>query len=185
MTDHTLTDRWLRRLKNNPVVAALIVIGISVAAILSFWDHLPTGLRDWVGDMFHSRPESTQTQPSMGWVFAGYADKNNELRWASPARIRLVHASGAGDHPHMFRAGDVVQPLQPVPQVIADYRTAGTLHQMDAPWTITEVIRKSEDWTGRTYPAGKDLEVLDVSVSQLPDADWAVWLRVAPSEQSD
>jgi hypothetical protein len=33
----------LRRLKNNPVIVILVVVGIVVAAISSFWDSLPLG----------------------------------------------------------------------------------------------------------------------------------------------
>jgi len=179
MAQPTLTDRWLRRLKNNPVIAAIIVVGVCVAAVLTFWREIPREWRDWISDWFVSR-DASDPQPDMGWVFAGYADHSNELRWASPARVRLVAPSGGADRPHIFRTGDVVQPLEPVHQVIADYRTAGTLHQMEPPWMITEEIRKSEDWTGRVYDPATRLEVLDVSVSQIPDHDWAVWIRVRP-----
>jgi hypothetical protein len=179
MAQSTLTDRWLRRMKNNPFVAGIIILGISLAAIFTFWNQLPRPLRDWVGDHFVSRNPS-DALPDMGWVFAGYADNQNELRWASPARVRLVEQSGGAGRPHIFRTGDIVQPLEPVHQVIADYRTAGVLHQLDAPWTVTEEIRKREDWTGRVYDIDTRLEVLDVSVSQIPDHDWAVWIRVKP-----
>ncbi|RYE37945.1 MAG: hypothetical protein EOP21_13065 [Hyphomicrobiales bacterium] len=180
MAEPTLTDRWLTRLKNNPIVAVLIISGISLAAVFSFWGQLPPGVREWAGGRLAPSSEESSA-PEMGWVFAGYADKANELVWASPARIRLVNASGGSDRPHMFRVGDVVQPIEPVHQVIANYRTAGTLHQMTPPWEITEVIRTKEDWTGRIYGTDIQLEVLDVTVSQLPDSDWAIWLRVKPT----
>ena len=180
--DKTLTDRWLNRLKNSPIIAALIVAGVSLAAIFTFWNQVPRSIRDWVGDRLHLRSE-TSTAPEMGWVFAGYTDSTDEFRWSSPARVRLVSASGGNNRPHIFRAGDVVQPIEPVSQVIADYRTAGVLHQMEPPWTITEVIRKQEDWTGRVYDTQTRLEVLDVSISQIPDSDWAVWIRVRPIER--
>lgn len=183
MADDTLTDRWLRRLKNNPVVASAIVIGISVAGVFTFWSQVPREVRDWFADRLPSQGE-TAGIPAMGWVFAGYTDQNNEFRWASPARVKLIQASGATDREHIFRTGDVVRPLEPVQQVIADYRTAGTLHQMKPPWMVTEEIRKKEDWTGRIYDTSMDLEVLDVSVSQYPDHDFAVWLRVQPMERN-
>ena len=183
MTEETLTDGWLKRLKNNPIIAVLIIAGVGLAAIFSFWNQLPRGLRDWVSDHISSSSGQVES-PNMGWVFAGYADKDNELRWASPARIRLSQQSGGADRPHIFRVGDIVQPIEQVHQVIADFRTAGLLHQMESPVYITEEIRKKEDWTGRVYDVGTDLEVLDVSVSQVPGLDWAVWLRVTPMDDS-
>jgi hypothetical protein len=184
MADDTLTDRWLRRLKNNPVVAAAIVLGVTLAGLFTFWSQVPREVRDWFGDRLPSKGETVEA-PAMGWAFAGYVDRNDEFRWASPARVRLVEASGATDREHIFRVGDVVRPLEPVHQVIADYRTAGTLHQMEAPWMVTEEIRKKEDWTGRVYDTRTDLEVLDVSVSQYPGLDFAVWLRVQPIDRDE
>jgi hypothetical protein len=51
----TLTDQWLRRLRNNPIVAALLVVGISIIALSTFWHALPGQIQKIV-DGFFSGP---------------------------------------------------------------------------------------------------------------------------------
>jgi hypothetical protein len=183
MTENTtLVDRWLTRLKNNPFIAVIILAGICISALSVFWDSLPRDWRDWLSSHIPGQERnSLPSTPESGWVFAGYVDKGNELQWASEPRLRLMKPSGGNDRPHIFRVGDIVRPLKSIPQVIADYRTHGTQNQLIPPWRIVEEIQKSEDFTGRHYGPDADLEVMDVTVSQLPDHDFAVWLRVSPT----
>jgi len=177
----TLVDRLLRRLKNNPLIALLIVLGITVSATGAAWNNLPRSWRDWIGDHSATRqPVAAPLYPENGWVFAGYVDASDQFRWSSEQRIKIMRPSNGGERPHIIRVGDVVQPLRPIPQVIVDFHTHGTQNQLTPPWQITEIIRKSEDFTGRTYAPDEQLEVMDVSVSQLPGQDYAVWLRVNP-----
>jgi hypothetical protein len=114
-------------------------------------------------------------------VFAGYLDKANPSVWstAEGPRLRIERASAALERPYPFREGDIVRPFRDLPQVIADYRTLGVLHQMDAPWTVTEVIRKSEDYTGGILSPLELYSVMDVAVSASEGRDAAVWLRVS------
>ncbi|PTS73657.1 hypothetical protein DBR17_18045 [Sphingomonas sp. HMWF008] len=174
----TRTDRLIGQLKDNPVVAASIVAGLAISAIASFWTGLPQSLRDTVVGVFVTRPKVSY--PEGGWVFAGYADKDDHLSWATEQRVALVRPSRGRDRPLIFRVGDIVQPRRPVPQVIADYRTKGTTEQLTAPWQVKEVIHKADDYTGRIYTPSEQLEVMDVTESQIPGQDYAVWLRVAP-----
>ncbi|SRR5260221_14377649 len=178
----TLVDRLLRRLKNNPVIAILIICGITLSGASAFWERLPRSWRDWTQEHLPTRHDAARPNlPENGWVFAGYLDKGNLSVWSTDERVRIVRVSKAVDRPYPIRIGDVVRPLRPLPQVIVDYRTLGTQNQLTAPWKLTEVIRKSEDFTGKLLTPDTDYEVLDVAVSQLPDHDYAVWLRVAPS----
>ena len=180
-SDMTLVDRILRRLKNNPLVAGIIVFGIIVSASGAFWDRLPRPWRDWLVDQ-RPGPEVAPrpNYPENGWVFAGYVDKDDPQQWSSEQRVVLTRRSAGRDRPDIIRAGDVVRPLRPIPQVIADYRARGAEHQLVSPVEIVEVIHKAEDFTGLIYTPDTELEVMDVSVSQLPGRDYAVWLRVAP-----
>jgi hypothetical protein len=39
-SDLSLTDKWLRRLRNNPIIAVLCVFGICVIGVSTFWNSL-------------------------------------------------------------------------------------------------------------------------------------------------
>ena len=175
----TLLDQWIRKGKNNPLIAGLILILTAILFVLPFWDRLPRSFRDWFSTAIPVLHSGTVLFPDTGWVFAGYVDRADELTWASDQRVTLIKPSAAGQREHVFRNGDIIQPLKPVPQVIVDYRTRNTQNQLTPPWQVTEVIRKADDFTGQVYGTETRLEVMDVSVSQLPDQDFAVWLRVS------
>ena len=60
LSDETLTDRWIRRLKNNPVVAFVVVAGFCMAAIFAFWNQLPPELRSRAGGWFSDVTRTAQ-----------------------------------------------------------------------------------------------------------------------------
>jgi hypothetical protein len=43
-----LADRWLKRVKSNPLIAALIVLGTVVAAVIAFWQMAADFYERWV-----------------------------------------------------------------------------------------------------------------------------------------
>lgn len=45
----TLVERWKRKLQDNPVVAAVIILGIAVAGIAAVYDALPDEFKAWLG----------------------------------------------------------------------------------------------------------------------------------------
>ena len=179
----TLADRIMMRLKNNPIFAGIVVFGLITSGIGAFWTSLPLSWRDWIVNNTSSPGHGPATDgPEIGWVFAGYVDKDNPKNWATDQRVELVRQSRAVDRPAIIRTGDIVRPIRLVPLVIADYRVHGTKNQLVPPWKIVEEIRKADDFTGRQYGNEDELEVRDVSVSQLPGHDFAVWLRVSPTK---
>lgn len=173
--DETLVDRWLRRLKNSPVVAVLIVAGVVVSAVAAFWQGLPASWKDSVSASA-ARPSAG---PDNGWLFAGYLDPATERLWASPPHVRVVRPSGAPDRSYPIRIGDVVTPTSPRRQVIVGFQSSGTEHVLTPPVELREVIQ-AEDYTGRVLRPGEQFEVADVEVSRIPGGDPSVWLRLVP-----
>jgi hypothetical protein len=174
--DDTLVDRHLRRLKNNPLIATIVVAAIAVSSVLAFWNSLPV---EWQ-DKLWPAAQATPQRPDNGWLFAGYLDAGSARLWASAPRAKVVRKSGAPDRPYPIRKGDVVTPTSARPQVIVGFRTSGTENVLTPPPQLVEVISAERDYTGRMLKPGELFEVADVEVSSVPGSDWSVWLRLVP-----
>lgn len=175
----TRVDQIWRAIKNNRLAAVVIVGATVVVAVRETYTALPDSIREFAERRLAGEAGNAR-HPQTGWVFVGYLDKDNPTQWAEAEgpRVKLEKVSPGIDRPHPFREGDIVRPFRDLPQVIADYRTKGTMHQFAPPWHVTEVIRKSEDYTGALISPKETYSVMEVSVSALSGHDAAVWLRV-------
>jgi Flp pilus assembly secretin CpaC len=84
----TVTDIWLRRIKNNPIIAAFIVLGMVVIAANTLWHSLPEPAQHYLT----SAPNKIRT-------------------WSSKSEKYKLDASGpTGDHFLLPDEGIAIQP---------------------------------------------------------------------------
>src|SRR6266566_3446592 len=96
----SLLDEWIRRIKNNPILAIVLLVGIGVGAVASFTDSLKS-LTDLIRTpaptirSFQSRPEEIKAGDvaSIEWAVDG-ADSvviDNEIGVVAPNGSRQVN----------------------------------------------------------------------------------------------
>lgn len=176
--DASLADRWLKGLKNNPVVAAFIVLAACASGILAFYSQLPAPVQSIVTDALPHK-DATATN---GWAWAGYLDKHDTQAWATGPFVTLVRKSGGLQREYPLRSGDIVSPNKDLPQVIVDYRTRKNDNVLVAPSSRRAAIQPADDYTGAKFKAGNSYLVADVAVNAFRDHDFVVWLRLIPEK---
>ena len=171
--DATLVDRWMRRLKNNPIIAVIILIATIAAAAGGVYKELPTEWTAGFARLFDRTPRATE-----GWANVGTLDPSDRHRW-SHVDIDVVEMSGGSARPYPVRAGDIVRPRIGLRQWIVGYAEHGTRDILIAP-TLDDYRTAKQNLTGATYAAGEKFEVAEVSVMSVSGQDDIVWLRLIP-----
>lgn len=171
--DTTLVDRWTRRLKNNPVVAAIIMVAVALGAIGSFYKEFPSSWTAGIVALFDRTPRATE-----GWADAGTLDPSDHHRW-SRVYVEIDEQSGGSARPYPVRAGDVIKPRIDIPEWIVGYAERGTQDVLIAP-KLENYKAPAKNTTGAKYAAGVKYEVVEVSVMPVLGQDDVVWLRLIP-----
>ena len=113
--DATLAERWLNAIKNNAIVAALIVVGVCVSGVATVYKALP----DQVQEALIRLLPLGEAKASNGWAWAGYLDKDNVQAWAMGPFVTVLKRSEAAERRYPLRIGDVCDAHQGHP---AGYR---------------------------------------------------------------
>ncbi|TBD89784.1 hypothetical protein [Rhizobium ruizarguesonis] len=174
----TRVDLWLRWLKNNPITSVIIVAAISIGAAGSFYKSLPD---EWKCVKCLIWPSTKYVGlPNNGWVYVGYLQKGDVKHWAQPSKVDIVTMSDAPDRNYPIRAGDIVRPKMPLPQVIIGFADTKEENVLRPPPELVGVIDPKKDYTGRILDTKTSYLVNDVSVAAFPDHDAVMWLRLTP-----
>jgi len=171
--DTTLVDRWTQHLKNNRVVATIIMVAVVLGAIGSFYKEIPSS---WIAEivaLFDRTPHATE-----GWADAGTLDPSDHHRW-SRAYVEIDEQSGGSARPYPVRAGDVIKPRIDIPEWIVGYAERGTQDVLIAP-KLEDYKTPARNTTGAKYVAGAKYEVAEVCVMPVLGQDDVVWLRLIP-----
>lgn len=172
----SLADRWLRAIKNNPIIAAVIVAAGIIGSTASFYSALPASWVKYIAIILHL---DLDQRPTNGWAFVGYLDQNDLNSFATPVKIEMVTASPA-TRQFPFRIGDVIRALSDMPQVIVDHRDHGTANVLIEPPRLRNEIIPASDYTGLKFQKGQEYEIADVKVAAYPMQDAAMWVRLVP-----
>ncbi|MBN8899851.1 MAG: hypothetical protein J0H19_25550 [Rhodospirillales bacterium] len=175
----TLVARWLEALQNNPVIAAVVVVGTCIGATVPVYSALPELLRQKIVD---SLPFTRESKATNGWAFAGYLDKDHPSVWATGPFVDMVKLSAASERRYPIRIGDVVSPNKRISQTVVDFRTKKFENVLVPPPQMRSVIRPEDDYTGAKFEKNRKYTVADVEVASFPGHDAVVWLRLTPAE---
>ena len=176
--DMPLADRWLKALKNNPFIAALLVVGVCITGAVTFYKALP----DQVQAALISLLPFGDTKTSNGWAWAGTLDKDNVQTWAIGPFVTIIRMSDAAGRGNPLKSGDVVTPKMDIPQTIIDFKTRKNDNVLIAPTRLRTVIHPDSDYTGMKFKAGQKYTVVDVVVASVPDSNPVVWLRLITAD---
>jgi len=173
----TRVDRAIRWLKNNPIVAPVIIAGICLTAIGATLNSIPEPLKNYVFSVF------SFNKVNSGWVFLGYLNSNDMVYWDEGPYATLVGTSPP-DPTRPFRPGNVIVLNHDRELIIVNFKDEGTKEFYSAPGSVHAKLHAS-DHTGSIVKAGTELLVRDVWIGHFPGADYVVWARVTPTNTVD
>ena len=173
--EETRVERWDRALRNNPITAAIILLGVIVVGTSAVFRALPDGAQTYIVSLVSPTPHV-----SNGWAYVGMLDKADNNVWASTPKIEVVHQSGASDRVYPVRIGDRVRIKKAIPQVIVDFKGLKDQNVLVKPTTLRGAIDPARDYTGLSYPVDAEYEVMDLDVNGYPGQDRVMWLRLVP-----
>ena len=172
-------DLWLKRLKDNPAVATLIVVATVTAAVVGFWNQVGPSVKSLYQN--EAKPTVTPT-PGLsklpgdtGWIFVGYYSENTGAFIEGPY-VELTNKNLKIRH-HFIEVGDNIRTKRPTKVYIVDFQETGSAKKLVSP-TTKGVISANEE-TGVLLPARTELIVRDVSRGAWPgNPNTAIWVRV-------
>ncbi len=168
-----LSERWLMRLRNMPIVAAIIVLGTGVTYVSGLWGTLPEQMRQYFVSLFQN---SIKLPGDTGWIFVGYYRTDIDNFTEGP-KIEVIK-SAFRVRAQYVEIGDTVRVKTARPVVIPNFRTLGTSQKLASP--VGQGVISNNDMTGITLPAGTELIVRDVSKGAFPgNPSQAIWARIA------
>lgn len=170
----TLVDRLLDRLKNNPLVAIVVVMTVILIGVAQLTDSV-TKIAGVVSSGFHPSVPLPAIPGDSGWLLLGDLDPSGERYVRGP--FFALENSSYPDKALSPRKGELVRLLTERNVVIAGYKTSGLANQLTAPWTLN--VLSEADYTGVKLPKGAVVEVRDVSLGNYPGQPIVVWVRVA------
>jgi hypothetical protein len=171
--DGTLLDRWMKALRDIPIVALAMLTATIVGGVGAFYKELPAEWRAGVAALLDHSPRATE-----GWAMVGSLDPSDPHRW-SRGDVIVVQQSGGLARPYPVREGDIVTPRVDLPEWIVGYAEHGERDRLTAP-TLEDVKSPKRNQTGAKYAAGAQFSVAELRVLASPGQDDMVWLRLVP-----
>lgn len=170
----TLVDRHMEWLKNQPVIAVIVIATLILGGAAQFTDSVSKITSVIPG---FSRPAvSLPPIPGdSGWVLLGDLDSKGAKYLRGP--FYDVEKSNYPDKALTPRKGELVRLTAVRNVIIAGYKGTGLEGQFTAPWTLN--VLSDADYTGVKLPKGAIVEVRDVSLGSYLDQPIVVWVRVA------
>lgn len=176
-TERTLVDRITSRLKNNPVIAMIIVVGIAIGALGTFWKSLPENWTSVVTGVISTKPVDN------GWLFLGYQNHNSRVYWSEGPYADLVSTLDS-DPIDPFPIGSRIRLNHKRELIIVDYGKTGAKLAYVSPPSVHGILSHA-DRTGAILEPGLELTVRDVWIGSFPGHDLAVWVRAVPAGTAD
>jgi len=169
----TLVDGWIARIKNNRVIAVLIVIGIVLSAVMGFWKELPEPITHYMEHLF--RPPLALPGDT-GWIFVGYYNEPTGAFIEGP-KVEIINSTMRARNFYV-ELGDTIRLKNVTKVYMVDYAPdRSTTKKLVSP--IEKGVLSSSDETGVALPAGTELIVRDVSRGAWPgNPNTAIWVRV-------
>lgn len=168
-----LPSQWLTKLRNIPVVAALIVVAAIVTAASGFWVALPEGLKKAVS-AYIDHP--VKLPGETGWIFVGYFLQEDRSFIEGP--YVAIMSSNSRGRTRFVEIGDIVRIIKSPRRVyMVNFKSQGAAKKFVSP--IERGVISDDDQTSVTLPIGAELIVRDVSEGAWPgNPRAAIWARI-------
>jgi hypothetical protein len=176
-TETTRVDRAIRWLKDNPILAPVIVVGICLSAVGAAVNEFPEPFKSDITGIF------SRQKLNSGWIFLGYLNVNDTVYWDEGPYATVV-GTAPEDPTRPFRVGNVIALNHDRELIIINYKNEGAKEFYSPPPAVHGILRAS-DHTGSIVKAGTELLVRDVWIGHFPGADYAVWVRITPAGTAD
>lgn len=171
----TLVDKYVTKLKNHPVIAVVVVVGMAIGGVAQFTDALSkvVVIPPWSAHPAKDRPV---IPGDSGWLLVGDLDPSAVSYVRGP--FYKTEKSSYPTTSVVPRKGELLRLLAERNVIIAGYKTNGLARQFMPPWQLN--ILSDVDYTGVKLPKDSVGEVRDVSLGSFPSQPVVVWVRVAP-----
>lgn len=167
-------DHYIEILKNNPVIAILVVIAFILIGLANVSGAIKT-LRDNNPFTTLAAKDLPPIPGDTGWILVGTMNPKSEYYISDP--LYKTEKSLYPTPALVPRKGELLRLLAERSIIIAGYKTTGLAQQMEPPWRLNYL--SDTDYTGVKLPKDSIVEVRDISLGSFPDQPVVVWVRVA------
>lgn len=167
-------DHYIEILKNNPVIAILVVIAIILIGLANVSGAIKT-LKDNNPFTTLAAKDLPPIPGDSGWILVGTMNPKSEYYISD-----LLYKTEKSLYPApalVPRKGELLRLLAERNIIIAGYKTTGLAQQLEPPWRLNNL--SDTDYTGVKLPKDSIVEVRDISLGSFPDQPVVVWVRVA------
>lgn len=171
----SLTDIYIEKLKNRPVIAVVLIAVAVVVGLAQLTDAI-SKLKTALPEVFRPAVALPTIPGDSGWLLLGDLDPDGKRYVRGP--LYETEKSAYPDKSLTPRKGELLRLSAERNVVIAGYKNTGLAQKFTPPWQLNAL--SDPDYTGVKLPRGSVVEVRDVSLGRFPGQPIVVWARVAP-----
>lgn len=175
-----LAAKWLKKFRNNPIVAVAIFFGLIVTGLGAFWNSLPEGFKAAASAPFTNRPIDLPGET--GWIFVGYYRQEDGVFIEGP-KVEVIN-SNMRARTRFVEIGDTVRVKSVTRVFMVDFKSVGPLKKLTSP--VEKGVISTNDETGVTVKPDAELIVRDVSAGAWPgNPNAALWARIVLAKMAN